>query len=389
MRLHGQARRLIAIPAALGLAAMGARAVMRFIGGGLQASTQSKRNAADALISTDANQIILHANAAAAAMFGTTVHAMQGVPLEKFIPRDLRMLDGQPTTGHFGDTGLSMRMLGRRATDYAVTGLKANGAQFPLEGSISGGHQDGRQTYSIVLRDITERKHVQQRLEQSYSQLRKLSAALQTIREEERTFLARELHDDLGQLLAILRLDLTMLKQQTVAQAETQRVLQGMDAMIVKAITSLRRIASNLRPRALDEGGLYFALHSLRQDFVQRNPIHFELMADEADLALDDAHSTAIYRIVQEALTNITRHAQASNITVALHRLDSKLAISIQDDGLGLAAHDMEKSSSFGLLGMRERVWGLHGDITIGPGSDQGDGMRIDILLPLPQNRRD
>ena len=158
-----------------------------------------------------------------------------------------------------------------------------------------------------------------------------------------------------------------------------------MDDLILSAITSLRRIASNLRPRALDEGGLYFALQSLRQQFIQRNAINFNLLADEADLTLDDDCSTAIYRIVQESLTNISRHAQARNVTVALNRADSHLVISIQDDGRGIEGSDMEKSSSFGLLGMRERVLGLHGDISISGG---GDGTRIDIMLPLSPEMR-
>jgi signal transduction histidine kinase len=241
--------------------------------------------------------------------------------------------------------------------------------------------------FLVVLRPALlhgRRKDAQQarrRLEQSHSQLRQLSAALQGIREEERRHIARELHDDLGQLLATLRLDLTLLRQGTPRDAGLQRIVAGMDELILRAIASLRRIASNLRPRALDEGGLYFALHGLRQEFLTHHAIRFELLADEADLALDDATSTAIYRIVQEALTNISRHAQARQVTVALHRLDGSLGISIQDDGRGVADGDMAKAASFGLLGMRERVWGQQGEISVGAGED--GGTRIDIVLPL------
>jgi PAS domain S-box-containing protein len=344
------------------------------------------QSANDAIITTDEKQTILEANPAAAAMFGTTVQAMQGTALDKFVPRDLRTMGEQYPAGEFGDTSLNLRMMGRRTTDYAMTGLKVSGEQFPLEGSISSRIEDNKPIYIVILRDITERKQVQQQLEQSFSQLRQLSTTLQNIREEERKHIARELHDDLGQLLATLRLDLTLLQQSTPS-AETQRILRGMDNLILTAITSLRRIASNLRPRALDEGGLYFALQSLRQEFIQRHAINFDLLADEADLTLDDDYSTAIYRIVQESLTNIARHAQARNVTVALNRADSHLVISIQDDGRGIEGSDMAKSSSFGLLGMRERVLGLHGDISI---SGNG-GTRIDIMLPLlpempPQN---
>ena len=352
--------------------------------GALAYNAGKVRDTGDAVITTDDRQTILQANHAAAAMFGTTVQAMCGAALDKFIPRDLRMLGEQKTLGNFGDSGINLRMMGRRATDYAVTGLKASGEQFPLEGSISIMSEEQRQLYTIVLRDITDRKQVHEQLERSFSQLRQLSSTLQTIREEERKHIARELHDDLGQLLATLRLDLTLLQQHAAEDMESQRILQSMDKLIVTAITSLRRIAGNLRPRALDEGGLYFALQSLRQDFIQRHPIRVELLADEAELTLDDDYSTAIYRIVQESLTNIARHAQARNVTVALHRIDSEMAIAIQDDGRGIEESDMDKASSFGLLGMRERVWGLHGSININTNDDGGSGTRIDILLPLP-----
>lgn len=337
------------------------------------------QSASEAIITTDNTQIILQANPAAAAMFGTTVQAMQGSTLERFVPRDLRVLDLHQKMPPATEGGMHSRIMSRRATDYAITGLKANGEQFPMEGSISSLLEDNKPIYTIILRDITERKQVQDQLERSFLQLRQLSATLQTVREEERTYIARELHDDLGQLLAALRMDLTLLQKQTAPTKEAQRTLQGMDDVIVTAITSLRRIATNLRPRALDEGGLYFALQSLRTEFVKRHTIHLDLLADEADLTLDDAYSTAIYRIVQESLTNITRHAQAQKVTVALHRADGNLMISIQDDGRGIAEHDLEKTISFGLLGMRERVWSLHGNIDI-----SGDeGTRIRITLPL------
>ncbi|TFW29441.1 PAS domain-containing sensor histidine kinase [Duganella callida] len=338
------------------------------------------RHASDAIISTNERQIILQANPAAAAMFGTTVQAMQGAPLQQYIPREQRQ-NNHNTFHYFGDTGIRLRMKGRRTSDYAVTGLKAGGQHFPLEGSISTLDEDGRRIYTIILRDITERKQVQEQLEQSYSQLRELSAALQTIREEERKHIARELHDDLGQLLATLRGDLALLQRHAAKDPAARKLQAGMDDLLMSAITSLRRIASNLRPRALDEGGLYFALQSLRHEFTARNNIACTLDANEEELILDDAYSTAIFRIVQEALTNIARHAEARKVALSLRRKDHVLHVRIHDDGRGIAEKDMDKASSFGLIGMRERVWGLHGDIAI----VSDGGTRIVIRLPLPQ----
>jgi signal transduction histidine kinase len=206
--------------------------------------------------------------------------------------------------------------------------------------------------------------------------------ALENIREEERAYIARELHDDLGQLLATLRVDMSLLMQQPTANQATRDLLAGMDQRLLSAITSLRRIASNLRPLALDEGGLYFALQSLRHDFEERHGVTCELDARENELILNDRYSTAIFRIVQESLTNIARHAHARHVRIALHRHSGLLHVTIDDDGRGIAQSDMEKPSSFGLLGMRERVWAIRGDIAI-TGSPRGT--RIEIHLPLPE----
>jgi len=205
--------------------------------------------------------------------------------------------------------------------------------------------------------------------------------ALENIREEERTHIARELHDDLGQLLATLRVDMSLLMQQPVADQATRDLLAGMDGRLLSAITSLRRIASNLRPHALDEGGLYFALQSLRHEFEERHGVACELLGREDELVLNDRYSTAIFRIVQESLTNIARHAHARRVRIALRRHNLTLYLTIEDDGCGIAQADMEKPSSFGLLGMRERVWAIRGDISIA-GSHRGT--RIEIRLPLP-----
>jgi PAS domain S-box-containing protein len=315
------------------------------------------------------------ANPAAAALFGTTIEAMVGSPLGRFIESD--RIDADELLDYFrAGTGRA----GRRATDYAVTGLRADGQRFPIEGSISRA-TEGAPFYTIIMRDVSERKRVQEKLTRSHDQLRQLSAALQTIREEERTHIARELHDDLGQILASLRMDLTLLQQEDGTSADSLRLMAGMEQNLLTAIASLRRIATNLRPRALDEGGLYFALKGLCEDFVERYNIPSTLLADEAELRLDDGASTAIFRIVQEALTNIARHAQASSVTMNLFRSNSELLITIRDDGRGIRPEDMEKAESLGLIGMRERVWAMNGEISIN--SDEPPGTRIDIVLPV------
>jgi signal transduction histidine kinase len=217
----------------------------------------------------------------------------------------------------------------------------------------------------------------------AYKQLHDLSATLQSIREEERTHMARELHDDLGQLLAALRVDISQLQQQAHATPLVLRQMRGIDKLLLQAINSLRRIASNLRPSALDNGGLYLALRMLHEEWGQRHQVSCEFDAQEHELILDDRYSTAVFRIVQESLTNIARHAQASYVWVSVRLRDSHLQPRIEDNGRGISPADTAKAHSFGLLGMRERVWALGGEIDIRGSGGSGGGTRIAINLPL------
>lgn len=209
---------------------------------------------------------------------------------------------------------------------------------------------------------------------------RSSDSALAEIREDERVHISRELHDDLGQLLATLRVELTLLKQLPPGAPEAEARLASMDALLLNAIGSLRRIAGNLRPRTLDEGGLHFALESLRREFEKRHGISCLLDALPDALVLDERYSTAIYRLVQESLTNIARHAGASTAEVRFRREGGELRIDISDDGRGIAVGDMSKRDALGLLGMRERVAALRGSM----GIDGGGGTRITIRIPLP-----
>jgi signal transduction histidine kinase len=220
----------------------------------------------------------------------------------------------------------------------------------------------------------------------SYQQLRDLSAALQTTREEERAHLARELHDDLGQLLATLRIEFNQLQQLRLANPVAERQLRSMDDLLMQAVTSLRRIATDLRPSALEEGGLYFALKALRNEWVRRHGIACKLDVQEHELVLEDHYSTAVFRIVQESLTNIVRHANATRVWISVRRRSGTLRLNIEDNGSGISPADLRKPHSFGLLGMRERVWALNGKIGIGRLTDGwgGQGTHIAIELPLP-----
>lgn len=213
---------------------------------------------------------------------------------------------------------------------------------------------------------------------------RSSDSALAEIREDERIHISRELHDDLGQLLATLRVELTLLRQLPHDLPEAQERLASMDALLLQAIGSLRRIAGNLRPRELDEGGLYFALDTLRREFEKRHKIGCRFDAPAEALALDERYSTAIYRLVQESLTNIARHAGASAAHIQLRRSGTELRIEISDNGRGIAAGATARADALGLLGMRERVAALRGSISVEGANGTAGGTRIAIRIPLP-----
>ncbi|MBY0572799.1 MAG: PAS domain-containing sensor histidine kinase [Undibacterium sp.] len=335
--------------------------------------------AMDGILTINESHTIILVNPAAATIFGYQVGQLLGASIDMVIPMRHRQLHHQHVA-EFGHTGSSRRKMGMNFDDYYVTGLHADGSEFPIEASISSLIENNKRFYTVIFRDISERKIAQEKLAQYHSQLSQLSSALQSIREEERKHIARELHDDLGQLLAALRMDLSLLHRDTNLSDQSGLTLSSMDQLLLTSITTLRRIASDLRPRALDEGGLYFALQNLQKEFSQRHNIQCHLVADEELLVLDDERSTAIFRSVQESLTNVARHAKASQVEIIFTRSGSQLNLQIKDDGSGIEEGAMNKSRSFGLIGMRERIRALNGELAVK--SAPGTGTEIQISIP-------
>ena len=398
--LHGPAFRMIAnvffFRAVLGGSIKAPYVTMAQLTQRLQAASSALRcselrlsgiieNALDAIITIDdAHQIVL-ANPAAATMFGTTPEAMRGNAMENYLPPRHRK-GFQAYVKKFNKVRLSFFKTGSSEAGYDVSGLRTDGEEFPMEASISVMVEGESRFTILILRDISERKKAQEELSRSHAELRRLSTALQSGREMERKHLARDLHDDLGQLLAALRIDLSLLQQQAQQASKVQPTqLDNMDELLSTSIKSLRRIASDLRPRALDEGGLYFALQSLCKEFDSRHGVQCELVAEEEDLILDDQRTTTLYRIVQEALRNIVRHANASEVIIEFHRRAGNLEMRIHDDGRGIRADDFLNPAAFGLVDMRERVKAIHGELCI-TGEPQR-GTRIDIRIPLEKTQ--
>ncbi|MBC3863124.1 PAS domain-containing sensor histidine kinase [Undibacterium jejuense] len=340
-------------------------------------------SAKDGIITIDSDHKIIYVNAAATMFFGygseSTDEAMLGMNLDQIIPGRHRENHNQHVK-NFGKTGVSIREMGANFEDFYVTGLKKNGQEFPIEASISSFTEGEQRFYTVIFRDITERKIAKQKLDQYHQELSNLTRSIQTAREEERKHIARELHDNLGQLLAALRIDLHFLRNKQSENTDAVTHIDGMDKLILKSIASLRQLASDLRPNSLDEGGLFFSLRALSKEFTQRHLINCQLIAVEDDLNFCEETSTTIYRIVQESLSNIARHAYATHVDIELVKNSEGLYFKIADNGIGISHSDLNKKQSFGLIGMRERVHAVKGELKILNGQP---GTIVEIRMPV------
>jgi two-component system sensor histidine kinase UhpB len=236
----------------------------------------------------------------------------------------------------------------------------------------------GKVTAAIaVFLDITDRRKAEYRI-------RLLAQHLETVREEERKRISRELHDDIGQILTAIKIDLTGVEAGCRCQGDTKDKMGDIQRLLLDGIKSVHSLCRQLRPGALDDLSLSDALEGLIDDWEQRNQMKCALCADVDDEALSDDVKTAVFRMTQEALTNVSRYAQASKIEVNLVADEEALVISVTDDGRGMEPGAAEKPASFGLLGMRERIETLGGVLRIE--SAPGKGTRLEATIPLKRN---
>jgi signal transduction histidine kinase len=216
-------------------------------------------------------------------------------------------------------------------------------------------------------------------------QLRALSAHVESIREDERTAIAREIHDQLGQSLTALKMDLAWVARRAVAETLTREVLleklRDTAAMIDEVIGQVRRISAALRPGVLDDLGLDAALEWQAEDFEKRSGLTCAVQSNLGDLHLEPELSTAIFRIFQEALTNIVRHAEATHIDVRIERQDHELFFEVKDDGKGISEDAARSPKALGLLGVRERVRRLGGTVTIEAALPTGTSLKVSVPL--------
>jgi signal transduction histidine kinase len=228
---------------------------------------------------------------------------------------------------------------------------------------------------------VDQRNQALQALEHSREELRQLTAGLLMAREEERTAIAREIHDVLGQTLTALKMDVAWIGARSPADAPAaiRQKLTAMTGLIDDTIVTVRRIATGLRPGVLDDFGLAAAVEWQAQEFEQRTGIHCALRTNVGEATLDPLLSTALFRILQESLTNVARHSRASRVSVALEHSGTDLVLEVRDDGVGITAADAAAARSIGLAGMRERAQLVGGSVFISGAAGAGTTVRVQV----------
>jgi PAS domain S-box-containing protein len=236
---------------------------------------------------------------------------------------------------------------------------------------------------SIFFTDVTEQVQAQEELRSTNDQLRALATRMDAIREEERRVIAREIHDQIGQALTSLKLDVSWLRSQLPRDAgpEVDERARGMDALIDQTIETARRVSAMLRPAILDDIGLAAAIRWLTRDFQQRTGVacELELPADGPSIAPQIALS--MFRIVQEALTNVARHAQARHVRIGLSVDPETAVLTLADDGRGVTAEELERPASLGIVGMRERALAVGGQVTITGSAERGTTLTVRVPM--------
>jgi len=230
--------------------------------------------------------------------------------------------------------------------------------------------------------DVTERRRAESELRESHEQLRRLSATMNKIEEDERRRIAREMHDELGQLLTALRLDISIMRRdlRTVPTATLEERMNTMIDLVDLTIKTVRRVATELRPAILDDLGLRAAVEHEVASFAERTGIGVQLSIRNDNVVGPDCAS-ALYRIVQEALTNVARHSGATRVEVRIEGSDARVEAELRDNGRGITEAEVNSLSTLGLVGVRERAYALGGHAVIE--AMPGAGTRILVSIPL------
>jgi len=348
----------------------------------LESATQQANsvieNAADGIITVNDHGVIAQFNPAAAAMFGCDTPIALGRSLRDFIPRPYLPL--HPSYQGSGQEVPADSVFGRE-----VEGHRADGTTFPIEMAVSSIGSAPHRLHIAIVRDISVRRKTERELNHSREQLRSLAARLHSVREEERSRLAREVHDELGQALTGVKMDLSWtLGRLKADQKPLKERIQSASQLLDQMVQAVRRIATELRPGVLDTLGLSAALEWQATEFTRRTGIPCPCQCDLLKTELSPEENTALFRIFQETLTNIARHAQATHVWASLVECDNRLQLSIRDDGQGIRFENITDGQSLGLLGIHERASMVGATVSIE--GTNGHGTSVVVSVPLPSD---
>jgi len=271
----------------------------------------------------------------------------------------------------------------KKPTEYKLRRKDGRHIWVETEGSLI--YKEGKPcAIQGIARDITERKRAEEALRESREKMRNLAAHLQSIREDERAVVAREIHDELGQALTAIKMDLSWLEKKTPEeQSLLLKKTRSMGKLVDSTIQTVQRISSELRPGLLDDVGLLAAIEWQAEEFQKRTGIACELSVLSEDISLSQERSTAAFRIFQETLTNIARHAEATKVTVRLIKKGASLELKVKDNGKGITEEKISDPKSLGLLGIQERIHFLEGNITIK--GIHNKGTTVTVTMPFTE----
>jgi two-component system sensor histidine kinase UhpB len=330
------------------------------------------------MVMADVDGRIVLVNAQTERLFSYARDELLGRGVDTLVPERFR-------AGHHGYRAAYLRELTTRPMGVGrdLYALRKDGSEFPVEIGLNPVRTSDEVFVLAAIVDITERKRGEQELRKSREQLRHLSANIEHVREEEKKRIARELHDDLGQHLTALKLEVGRIGSRidTNAAALTSADLRNVYGLIDQLVVSVRRLAADLRPVMLDDLGLIPAIEWFVDDFAARYRIRVVRRIGAGDVNFSRESATAVFRIVQEAMTNIARHSGATEASLDIHSDASHCIVRVEDNGRGFPDDDQHAQSSFGLLGIRERASALGGELRIRTSPGQGFALRVSLPL--------
>lgn len=278
---------------------------------------------------------------------------------------------------------------GEGRIEYDALKIRQDGTEIPCIVTATPFRDSNGQFVGIVedFKDISDRKRTEEELKRSHEQLRNVTSHLEMVREEERRAMAREIHDELGQALTGLNMDIHWLSGRLTGQEENiYDKLKDMNQQLDNTVHTVQRLSSELRPCLLDDLGLSAAIEWQANKVRERLGIALDVASIPEDITLDESSSITVYRIFQEALTNIARHSGATEVEILLTQKADQVTLTVKDNGKGIAREQINNCKSLGLIGMQERAGLLNGLLNIQ--SEPGEGTTIFLSIPYPQKGR-